>query len=52
MNKLFGLAIAVVVVVALLTVFKEQAMSIANKLFGAFNDSIDSGLVFILPKVF
>lgn len=52
MNKLFGLAIAVVVVVALLTVFKEQAMGIANKLFGAFNNSVDGNLIFALPKLF
>ncbi|SKC78750.1 hypothetical protein [Maledivibacter halophilus] len=52
MNKLFGLAIAVVVVVALLSIFKDQATEIANNLFERFSDSIDDGLIFILPKVF
>lgn len=52
MNKLFGLAIAVVVVVALLTVFKDQAMTIASKLFGAFNNSIDGNLIFSMPNFF
>jgi hypothetical protein len=52
MNKLFGLAIAVVVVIALLTVFKEQAVEISKKLFSNFNNSIDSNLILVLPKLF
>lgn len=50
MNKLFGLAIAVVVVVALLAVFKEQTLEITEKLFGSFGDAIDDNLILALPS--
>lgn len=44
MNKLFGLAIAVVVTVALLTVFKEQTTNIVNSLFARFSLAISNGI--------
>lgn len=44
MNKLFGLAIAVVVTIALLTVFKEQTTDIVNSLFSRFSTAISSGI--------
>ncbi|MCT4563774.1 MAG: hypothetical protein N4A68_05575 [Maledivibacter sp.] len=52
MNKLFGLAIAVVVVVALLTVFKEQTVKIAGDLFATFSQAVNGSDIFVFPKIF
>lgn len=44
MNKIFGLAIAVVVTVALLTVFKEKTTDIVNALFDSFSSAVSNGV--------
>lgn len=44
MNKLFGLAIAVVVTIALIAVFKEQTTDIVESLFGSFSSAISNGI--------
>lgn len=44
MNKIFGLAIAVVVTVTLLAIFKEQTIVIVNGLFSKFSAAISSGI--------